>query len=192
VWVIQRKLVFIAHPKMASRAVRDTIRHLGAVQVGSHHAIEPTRLEQEKKRGASVGCIIRNPYDVMVSWYFHMEVRKRTEVMEFEPWLMDILPKGNGYIEHGLFPGVPFCDTVMRFETLNRDWREWSGKCRIAFRPLEMVGPSIKRDHKHYSHFYNDATREAVATKFHEEICYGGYTFEEDPCIDSQKTEASS
>lgn len=183
-WVIRQKMVFIAHPKMASRSVREAMKKNSGFQVGSHHAIEPERLEEERRRGASIGCIIRNPYDVMVSWYFHMEVRKAARdnrrpvpINSFPDWLDYILPKGNGYIEHGLYPGYRLCDTVMQFENLFMEWKAWCKKCRVIYYPLEHLGKSESRDCEHYSTYYDNESREKVRRKFAEEIALGGYSF---------------
>lgn len=183
-WVIRNRMVFIAHPKMASRSVREAMKKNSGFQVGSHHTIDIEHLELERRRGASIGCVIRNPYDVMVSWYFHMEVRKQTKenrgllaIKSFPQWLDFILPKGNGYIEHGLFPGYHLCDTVMKFENLFMDWKAWCKKCRVVYHPLEHLGKSESRDGEHYSTYYDDESREKVRNKFAKEIALGGYSF---------------
>lgn len=181
-WVISKRLVFIAHPKTASRAVRDAVIRLGGRQVSSHHGIDHEVLEEEKARGASVGCVIRNPYDVMVSWYFHMEARHSNTPRPFSKWVREIMVNGNGHIENGLYFGFHLCDTVMRFESLIDDWYGWATKCGLKYEPLQYVGVSLKRSYQHYSRWYDEKSRQAVADHFAKEFKLGQYVFEEEPC----------
>ena len=186
-WVIKNKMVFIAHPKMASRSIRGAMRKNMGEQIGSHHSIEIERIELERTRGASIGCVIRNPYDVMISWYFHMEVRKAARapdlrrrplpIKTFPEWVEFILPKGNGYIEFGLYPGYKICDTILRYENLVMDWKAWSKHCRVVYQRLEHTGKSESRDGQHYSTYYDDVSREKVRAHFANEIALGGYSF---------------
>jgi hypothetical protein len=178
-WIIRSKMVFIAHPKMASRSIRDTMLQLDAKQVGSHHAIDETALRVEAEDGASVGCVIRNPYDVMVSWHYHMTTRGNDRPRPpFPEWLADSLPKGNGYFEHGMFPGVKFADTILRFENLQACWKQWCIDCRVKYIPLPSTGVSQARDKRHYSTYYDAASRALVEEKFEEDLAFGEYEFE--------------
>jgi len=181
-WIVSRKLVFIAHPKMASRSISKAIVALGGRQYGSHHEIVHDLLEDERRRGASVGCVIRNPYDVIVSWFFHSEVRNNKNVRPFSKWARETIVNGNGHLEYGMYKGLHLCDTVMRFENLEVDWKAWTEKCGLKPVPLKYVGVSLDRSYAHYSRFYDDKSREFVGEHFAKEIKLGGYTFEEEPC----------
>jgi len=182
-WIINRKLVFIAHPKMASRSVRDAIVRLKGRQCGSHHEIVNDELEKQRERGASIGCVIRNPYDVMVSWYYHMEKRHgRKGVRPFSKWIREVIANGNGHLEYGMYKGYHLCDTVMHFENLDEDWKAWTEKCGLRHEPLGYVGVSLARSYAPYCEHYDQKAYEAVTNHFAKEIELGGYKFEGELC----------
>ena len=186
--VIHKRLVFIAHPRTASRSIRDTLKRIGAKEAAGHHPIAPKILENEKALGASVGCVIRNPFDLLVSWYYQAEISRIRGVRcaspkrpqdppspvvprTFNSWLKDSLEKK--VWKNGLFFGLEFCDHVMRFENLQEDFNLWMKKCGMRDRKLGHVGNSERSER--YIRHYDEVSRLLVENHFSAELEVGGY-----------------
>ena len=66
-YVYQEKLAFIAHPRTASRAVRDALLAAGAEPCLGHHEVCHDTIKEIKDTGGTVLCTTRNMFDVLVS-----------------------------------------------------------------------------------------------------------------------------
>ena len=58
---------FIAHPKTGSTSAMSVLLGMGFQQCGGHHDVRPEWIPGLEV----VGATVRNPWDVMVSWWFH-------------------------------------------------------------------------------------------------------------------------
>ncbi|WP_448560865.1 hypothetical protein [Trichothermofontia sp.] len=66
-------------------------------------------------------------------------------------------------------------DFLMRFEHLDDDFKLVCEKINIPYVPLPKRNQS---SHAHYSKYYDAELKAIVGMKFHEEIVFGNYTFE--------------
>jgi len=105
-----RKVAFIFHPRTASTSLRTLLSCFE--EYGTRHSIEPEIIKPDW----TVGCVIRNPFDTLVSWYF---VSRHTN---FQEWLDSDDFKNHMWISKGLFFGLPYATHVLRFEHLQEDF----------------------------------------------------------------------
>jgi hypothetical protein len=135
---------------------------------------------------------IRNPWDMMISYYFspHRGVDEwdRDDFLA----LLNTVPTLRHYIclnqlkdkildkigiqrsknQKALDADV---DYIMKFERLNDDFKAVCELLDIPYSPLPKRNASVRA---HYSNYYDDELRELVRMKFVEEIEYGNYRFE--------------
>ena len=132
-------------------------------------------------------AFVRNPWELEVSWYFFRKKQSRsirsTHGMSFgdfvrqfdttanAPWLpntssfLDYLTDSNGEL---------LVDCVARCENFQQDFNIICNKLGIHQQQLPHRN---KTNHKHYTEYYDDETRELVAEKYAKDIEYFGYEF---------------
>ena len=133
-------------------------------------------------------AIVRNPFDWVVSWYFYRKTRlneNNTKDISFKEWLVD--ENSSAYNIQGI--GLTLSqydiiscnknikiDFVGKFENLQEDFNIICDK--IGIPQLELPYKN-KSQHKHYTEYYDDETKEIVAEKYAKDIEYFGYEFGE-------------
>lgn len=129
---------------------------------------------------------IRNPWDLMVSWYFspHRGVRDWNRDAFLK--LIDKVRRARWFLRESE-PGSPMLteprdnlpahwrlNYVMRFESLQTDFNRVCNAVGID----RTVLPVRNRSHRSgYRSYYDRELREKVESKFSEEINFGGYEF---------------
>jgi len=177
-YIFKRKLAFIAHPKTASSSTRNALRELGVKKFGTHHEVKEKWCTPVLEAGGKVACTVRNPYDLMVSWYFHYMKRRGDETREsFKEWMPVQLSNPNHYIREGLFFGTKWCNVVMRFETLQQDFDALLSSVGMTPTTLEPFNVSHNRESRPYQEMYDDQLKSLVKYHFGAELAEHGYTF---------------
>jgi len=143
-------------------------------------------------------CFVRNPWSKLVSEFFYK--KNGTKIwpgpdprlincknINFSSFvralnLIDFSSKTHWESAH-LIPQVDFIKTkdskidfVGRFENLQEDFNTVCRKIGIAEQQLPYKN---KSNHKHYTEYYDNETREIVAEKYARDIEYFGYEFGE-------------
>jgi hypothetical protein len=168
-------LGFIAHPKTASTATQRVLRGLGAAQYDNHHGIKDHICQRILDTGGLIMSTIRNPFDLMVSWYFHY--KQRTEPPSFKEWLPQQLANPNDYIRKGLFYGLPWTNRVLRFENLQDDFNAVLSEVALESVTIAPFNVSHKRDGKPYQEMYDFELIHLVQHHFGDVIAEHGYSF---------------
>ena len=146
---------------------------------------------------------VRNPWDRLVSLYRYRttshpmahELRNRPSHASFTTFVHQFTPVPfytwlGKYVCRGSKPPVAQrqvdflynfekeiqIDFIGRFETLQTDFDRGSSDLRI---PKMKLPHHNKTDHKHYTEYYNNVTRQIVADNFREDIEYLDYKFGE-------------
>ena len=134
-------------------------------------------------------AFVRNPWDLMVSSYSwwtqntHLPVRRdcgqilKTQgfnsfIKTNSSFINECYHQNNGQL-HWLNDKINF---IGRFENLQDDFNIVCDKIGI---PQQQLPHTNKTNHKHYTEYYDDETREIVAEKYARDIEYFGYKFGE-------------
>jgi hypothetical protein len=173
---------FIAHPRMASRVLGQTIEQNGGQLIGEHHTIDDGVCRDIYANGGNVACIKRNMYDVLPSWYHHTWHKHE---FTFPKWLKECVLEPR---EEGLWPrwfaypiyhyGLPLCTYQIPFERLHTgvwdDFLRDNGQDPIG--PLDhFIGMTIGR--LPYNCYYGRETVSLVAERFETDLQLTGYHF---------------
>lgn len=124
-------------------------------------------------------CVVRNPYDWMVSAY-HWIKRGDREHSDFKKMIGFTLCAYPKNIDRILLYGQPICDYYLRYENLKEDMVMLLDKLGITEYNIEDL-PNFKSDTRPkgipYQDYYDEETRAMVANIFKTEIEMFGYTF---------------
>lgn len=124
--------------------------------------------------------VVRNPWDELVSTYNYIKNKRPDLCTEkfstFKEWVINIknTNRQNRYILDDNDQNM--VDYIMRFENLQNDFNTVCDKIGITRQQLAHMN---KTDHKHYTEYYDDETREIVTEKHAKDIEYFGYKFGE-------------
>jgi hypothetical protein len=132
-------------------------------------------------------CTARNPFSRLVSEYSYIKrgyntSRAAQPGLSFTSFVKQDLIETLAHPYHSL-PQTAFITTatkhidfIIKFENIQQDFDTVCDKIGIARQQLPHLN---KTDHKHYTEYYDDETREIVAQKYARDIEYFGYTFGE-------------
>ncbi len=132
-------------------------------------------------------AIVRNPWAREVSRYHYQrktpshEFYKEANKLSFKKWLKK-RHKDKTFMDfYGApmldwisdDPGNIIIDFIARLETINKDWPMICSKLKIDSQ-LPVLNIS---EHKHYTVYYDDETREMIARAYEKDIKYFGYKY---------------
>lgn len=118
---------------------------------------------------------VRNPYDRCVSaWKYDIEKGFANSEISLFNFVKNLNPNhiNSKYLNQYKF--IDGCDFIGRFESLQEDFNIVCDKIGV---PRQELPYKNKSNHKHYSEYYDDETREIVAQKYSQDIEYFGYKF---------------
>lgn len=124
----------------------------------------------------SIFTTIRNPYDRMVSFwkYWSTFVNNRFK-NDFKSFVLSskkfVLPQFD-FINSDI---VPFNKiNIVRFENIQTDFDLACDKIKI---PRTKLSHENKTEHKHYTEYFDNESREIIETRFAKDLDYFGYKF---------------
>jgi len=213
---IQKKFLFIHVPKTGGNSIQNVLKNYsedeivikGENQDGverfevknsqykttKHSTISSYKslLDTDMYRSLFKFATIRNPWDMMISYYFspHRGITEwhRNEfltLLNSVPTLRHYIceqsflekalaklgrqrPRGNKSLDFDI-------DYLIRFEHLNDDFNVVCEKLDIPHSLLPERNSSART---HYSKYYDDELKEIIRNKFAEEIEFGNYSFD--------------
>lgn len=194
-----RRVCFLLHPKTASRAISEALKERsGFVSVSDHHACWRPELYSDRKmiqRGLDPKMVhrwdavrleeyvyvfvIRNPFDVLASWYEDIQHGTRPLGPKWHRKFIRLHPKL--FPKKGMWPYLadtpPGPIVVLRYENLEGDLRTLSRFLRFPDPgPLEVIGKTLTRA-KDYRDYYSPESRAWVEETFAGDIAVGGYSY---------------
>lgn len=121
-------------------------------------------------------CVVRNPYDKMVSAYFFLKGQNM-----FKGTFKEFCQDDNNALNINRYSidNVPQCDYYIRYENLLEDIKKICLKLNINCKiELQNCKGEYRPKNKHYSEYYDNDTREIVYKKHKKEFIMFGYKFE--------------
>ena len=177
-------MIYLAHPRTASVATSIALKHAGFEKLeppSDHHSRlwdEGTPVTRANRATWTVFTTVRNHWDTVVSWMFR---RFRTRTAEEILWdvetmrtALDVRWVNDSRLWwlHG-----DDADTILRYETLERDLRQLLAEHGIVLPHLNVLNASSNRQTREYRRFYVPATQDYVASRFGDEARRFGYVF---------------
>jgi len=155
----ERGLIFLAHPRTASQSIGGYLESVGFELDGNNHHLG--------RRGHSgvAFAVVRNPYDVLVSWWFN-----RNWPIPFGVEFFERLKTLAVYFEP-LWFHLPDTDHIIHFENLEGGLSSFLGE-KVS---LEKKNVSKKRKGRHWREFYTEEMKAYVDEWLSHEINYFGY-----------------
>ncbi len=169
---IEKSMVYLAHPKTASKATRQLLEGLGFVRQGGHHA----PLVEHPGPSWVVFTAVRNHWDAWVSWYCCHNPAELPFGVKYIESLVDRYPYFYPEPERLWALHDTLADRILRFETIENDLASLLRQPVVL--PQVNFGAARKATKKrHYSEFYDEATREFVGRRWKHEIERYGYSY---------------
>jgi hypothetical protein len=180
--VFDRKFIYFESPRTGSNAVRNALLGRGP---GNTSAVWPefTMIAQHISRpemglsflGMPGVCNIRNPFDVLASWFFHHKSFKSIRHMIHNNKAPDFMKEGR-VLYH-----APHCNFLIRYgenmlPSLNDILNHF--KCRPV---KEIRQENVTRDRPPYQRAYTQADIDAVRDLIQPELDELNYYFEGEP-----------
>ena len=132
----------------------------------NHHAFN----KEWDLEGWVVGCTIRNPFDVLVSWFYN---KPREE--SFDLWLPRFLSECHYFDNHLMFYGQPYATHVLKFENLQNGFNSFCDGADLPRMIIPHRNVSEKPDHRHYVEYYSLDGIKLVQKRFHDDFVNGNY-----------------
>ena len=187
----KHKFVFIHIPKTGGTSIESIfIDNANIKDVPGKHSMV-SDIDSELLKNYYTFTFVRNPWDRMVS-YYKFRIKRSFNMYNhgdcFRKWIgflcSDDVQKIKAYHfnlaiknqrEFLVNKSNKFSvDFIGKFENLQEDFNTVCSDIGIPRQQLPHVN---KTDHKHYTEYYDDETRQIVAERYAKDIEYFGYKF---------------
>lgn len=149
-------------PKMR-REVRETAR--GHLELDEMYKL--IRRHGHKPQDYFKFTIVRNPWDRLVSWYYHW-IKINKSDMDFDAFAKErTMP----------YKHLNQMTFILQFEKIRHDWSELCRKLELDRCGLPHIQYSTNRPKRNYQDYFTDETRELTAKRHKEVIELFDYKF---------------
>jgi chondroitin 4-sulfotransferase 11 len=193
-----KKFIFIRTAKTASTSILEILNEYGIENIEiKDYEYDPNHLSSKHIKECVGNKIfysyfkfsfVRNPFSRIVSmWMMNKDYHKDTP--NFRNYVKSI-PTLEWMPNQGNHPRPPRevwlkkyssmynytkeCDFIGKLENLQQDFNIICDKIGI---PQQVIPHENSTKHKHYTEYYDDATKQIVAEKYAKDIEYFGYEF---------------
>jgi hypothetical protein len=129
-------------------------------------------------------CVVRNPYDVIVSSYYWYKHHSNSDIKFKEYCIRYCNSLFNSLIKNDMnrifLEDLPVCNYYIRYENLKNDVEMVLQKLGITEYDIEKIPrhkSNIRPENTPYQLFYDDETKELVYNTYKKMIDYFDYTF---------------
>jgi len=183
----KHKSIFIHIPKSAGSTIHKILDN--SESYSNHQQLKLNSITRDYFKFT----FARNPFDRFVSTYFYFKGYGRDGVGDVK--MGNVVNRYNSFknfvLNFNKIPSTEWCyphwneqihwihkdlDFIGKFENLQADFNIVCDKIRI---PKEQLPHVNKSNHKHYSEYYDNKTREIIAQRYARDIEYFGYEFEQ-------------
>ena len=172
------KFLFYHHGKCAGTSIKNAVKkslpHLrkelrGTISghISLSEMYELIREEGHNPKDYFKFTIVRNPWDRLVSWYYHWNKIHENQ-MDFESFAIE---------REMPYRSLDKMDYIMQFENLRRDWTRLCRKINIERTGLPHVQYSTNRPKRNYQDYFSAKTKKIVAERHKEVIEMFDYKF---------------
>ena len=179
----KHNFIFIHIPKTGGSSVVDIFRkfHNSDEQIETaHQTISGLKKRYLHCIEYDILSVIRNPYERMISYFFHMKLRDKDGFRSFtKEGFVNFLLKGHIDKIWKPFPSqISFFNgekiNLIRFENFKEELKPILNKYGID-EPIPKINTT---KHKHYSYYYDNETRAIIEDLYKDDLKEFGYKFE--------------
>ena len=187
-----KRICFLANPKTASAAMGHTLLSLDFQTMGGQHCTPPQsswrhwpviqkqRENPEKpyENPWTIFAVIRNHFDVMVSWWFHNTTNAVSAYFgtPFEQFLYKWVHEGRWFKDGKMYwERNPYCNMILRYETLQRDLDVLLVANDLPATKLQVHNVSMRRKGRDFRTFYSAKSIQFMYDVFGAEMEELGY-----------------
>lgn len=170
----EKDLVYLAHPRTASRATKEALGQRGFRMIGAHHSGPP----QHDLTGKKAFCVIRNHWDAICSWYYNWF--NSTDKPLTAKWIRSYTGQNPNYFRpEGLwwYTWVEPTPVILRYETLQEDLDHFLENQGIKPIRLPVIGKTKGRPRPGWKTLHTAETVATVYEMWGHEIDRFGYTY---------------
>jgi len=184
----EHKFIFIEVPKTGTTTICNVLaRNFNATQPCKHLDLEQYQERfPDEAQSYFTFSFVRNPWSRVVSLYHRKEgiqMKNKMSFIQFVDWIKLATdtcnmptPKKN-MIDFFKLGNKVKIDFIGKLENLQEDFNIVCDKIGI---PKQKLPHKNATQHKHYTEYYDDETRQIVAEKYAKDIEYFGYEFGKD------------
>jgi len=157
----------------------------------NHQTYQELETELGSLKSYFVFSFVRNPYERILSFYLYLKEKEIPKKLnENRPLIKnEEIARSSGSFKNAIKNGfmIPSfmsyfinnegeinLDFIGRFENLQHDLNIICDKIKI---PRQQLPHKNETDHKHYTEYYDEETKQIVAEKYAKDIEYFGYKF---------------
>ena len=201
----QHKIIFCHIPKTGGITTHKIMESIGNLEICDRHynllQLKEKIDDDELFEKSLKFCIVRNPWDRMVSTYFFRKEKKEEDFGPIEQWDLDfndwisyiyspeyknLKLKHTGTCDNVLYQfgssirwvldenNNILADKIIRFENLNEELKTLFSNYNYT----QEITKNNSTKHRRYQEYYNENSKNLVAQNFKEDIEYFNYKFE--------------
>ena len=187
----EKKFIFVHVPKTAGFSVTSGL----GIPVVGHHPLSSILKNNSECEGYLKFSFVRNPWDRAVSAFHYMQKggagkQNKEDYRDFKKYfipsksfeefiksnLFNIIVDTQQHFQAMTYYLDGNLDFIGRFENLQEDFNTMCNKIGI---PKQKLPHENKTNHKHYTQYYDDETRQIVGEKYAKDVEAFGYKFGE-------------
>lgn len=177
----KHKFILLHAGKCAGTSIRDCLDNIieeDKVEISKNHpnlseCQEIIKKSKYNPKEYMVIGMVRNPFDRMVSWYYHALYKSKAFAGSFEGFC----ERGFANPSENLIPPYKKCDHVIRYEYLQEDFNVFIDSIELPSHQLPHSNKNPDKPKDHYRALYTDKTKQMTADYFTSVIEMFGYEF---------------